>query len=148
MISFLVEKLVCVCEGYPTKNSRGWWRLVKHFFNSKTSLEYFEHHMKVQFLLDDLLLYFFRMVFENSMTISKVIYSRTMSQFQIYSPPKKKGFTQTLRKQMALLRGGLVSFVATVSMLPGQYAYLFPGTSLSLGPKGGWSTGKAGDVLT
>lgn len=60
----------------------------------------------------------------------------TMSQFQIYSPPKKKSFTQTLSKKMALLRGGLFPFVATV-WIPGQYAYLFPGTSLSLGPKGG-----------
>ena len=63
--------------------------------------------MKVQFLLDDLLLFQdgFRKFYDKFLGI----YSMTMSQFQIYSPPKKKKFYANLKQKNGLVKRRIVS---------------------------------------
>ena len=133
MISFLVELGVSVRVIQPNIAEVG--DSVKQFVTPKHPWNTSKHHIESSiFVKDDLLLFQDggRKLYDNF----KLYIPGLRPSFKSIPYPKNS-FTQTLSKKMALLRGGLFPFVATVSMLPGQYAYLFPGTSLLLGPKGG-----------
>lgn len=96
----------CVSEGYPTKHSRGWW-LAKTICNSKTSLEYFEtSHWKFHFC--ERWLATFSGWLSKIIWQFQIIYSRTTSQFQVYSLPKKQ-FYANLKQKNGLVKRRIVS---------------------------------------